>query len=172
MSPLNLLPEEDPQEFDEELVVVGPGPRLIPEEVIPAIRFNWSYIRTHYHLGNKIEDIYVIRLQSQNENEVALHCSNIFLSLDFTCRANVSFSFILNRKGTNEYRVFYASRNTGFFEEFKFILGLDHVKKFIDEIKRTDLWEHVSKQSPDTKWKVHSIISMTMYIGKLKYRLE
>ena len=64
------LPPEDPSRIEEIGDDFLSDRDHIPIQVLPSLDRNWRYIRTHYKLGKKHEDVYVIRLNWGTEEEI------------------------------------------------------------------------------------------------------
>lgn len=168
------LPEEDPEEFSPDLIDAV----QIPEPTWPSLTFNWPHVRTHYRLDCKFQDTYVFRLSSRilTGLEVAENAQIALLRQHTQFRFNISFAFVLVRKATEtsafpEMRIFYASNNSGLYEQMIWCPTHADVKNAIDEIVMKDIYEELSERLPNTAWKIHSIISMTVYVGKMKEKL-
>ena len=168
------LPEEDPTEFTADLV----DPEQVPPAVWPSLSTNWSYVRTHFHLGSRYQDVYVFRLHSLilSNVEVSENAQIALLRQSTQFRFNVSFAFVLVRKSTEasptpEMRIFYASNNSGLYKIMPWCSSHADAKHFIKELAAKDIYEDLSRRLPNTAWKIHSIISMTVYIAKMTERL-
>lgn len=163
------LPPEDPPEF----VAEEADEVQMPEALWPSLRENWGFVRTHYHVAeHRREDVYVLRLPPPfpAEDQVADLANIVLRHQDSACRVNVSLSFSLIPKkitSSKQMFVFYASRNTGIFEVMPLIRNSEDIERTIQEIRNMDIWEEMSERFlPTTKWKIHSFISMTVYVLK------
>lgn len=161
------LPEPDPPSLLTKDIL---NHDLIPDDdnTIISLARNWPYIRTHYHINNRFEDIYVIRLQYGSIDEVTYYTEVVLKGLRNQARVNIAFSYVLEKKYSHptEYRVFYASRNTGFHETMQFVTSWDEILTFLSDLQAVDLFEELGDRIPDSKWKLHSIISITIHVGK------
>ena len=160
------LPEEDPLIFTPDLV----DEIQAPPEVWQSLAFNWSYVRTHHRETHRQQSTYCFRLPHlTSELEVANNTIIALTRQSLMCRWNVSFCLILERMYSEprEMTVFYASRNSALFDRMQMAASTDDFSFARDEILKHDIWETVSKRLPNTKWKVHSIFGMTVYVIRL-----
>ena len=155
-----VLPEEDPKEIDENYLTQW------PEEVRESLISNWRYIRTHYHRG-RVVDQYIIRLEHGTEPEIILQITSVLYNLEYYSRFNVCFSFILRNKNSNEYRVFYASRNSMLFDCMESVESCDDIEYSIGRLNAMDLLTSIQSDLPSTKWQVHQVISMSVHVMKM-----
>ena len=143
----------------------------VPLQVLDSLDRNWSYVRTHYRVGNPNEDVYVIRLNRGTKREIERAVEAVLLSILSKCRISVSFSYILRHKITGEYMVYYAGKNTNIFSTMKYIWCRDHIQKMLQKLRDMDIFEFLSEKLPNSKWIIHSILSVTVHVGKFNEQL-
>ncbi len=156
------LPKEDPISFNPSLYNQWSG----GDDIIDRLAENWGYIRTHYHAGRRLVDLYVIRLHWGTNEDIIRSLRRVLYNLTAKCYVNISFSYILQHKLTMEMRVFYASFNSQLFSHMFQIFKRQHITNFLDKVMETDVIAHVSKKMPSSKWKLVRIISMNVKVIK------
>ncbi|MEM7759766.1 MAG: hypothetical protein AAF298_16800 [Cyanobacteria bacterium P01_A01_bin.40] len=168
------LPDEDPIEFSPDLI----DPVQIPQSVWPSLRQQWNHVRTHFRLNGRMQDLFVFRLQDRilSPLEVADNARLAFLTQSVQFRFNISFAFVLVQKSTEasdspEMRIFYASNNSGHYEAMPWIMCQNDIEYYHKQLALSDIYEDVSERLPNTKWKIKSFVSMTVYIAKMEDKL-
>ncbi len=75
---------------------------------------------------------------------------------------------MLRHSITGEVRYFHASfNNSRFFEEPFSIGDQEDMDKLKEAVLKADINEHGRRQRPDTKWVVHVITNMAVYVNKI-----
>ena len=159
------LPPEDPIEFTPGIVDIAQA----PPEVHESLAWNWNDVRCHYK-ESRMQNIYRFRLSHPaSEVEVADLTIRALVRQKLQCRWNISFCLIIEKiyQEPREFTVFYASHDAGLFERMEWLATTDDFTSARDLILSQSLWEEVSKRLPSTKWKVHSILGMTVYAIKI-----
>jgi hypothetical protein len=83
------------------------------------------------------------------------------------CKINVSFAFVLKRKGVEEeYRVFYASRNNTIFEYPPFIQTTNDIEHVMTRFQDKDIIDGVAEGLSTSKWTIFRLLSMTVFVYK------
>lgn len=155
------LPETDPWEFDAELF------QQYPQEAIESIRACWGRIRTHYHVGCRCSDTYVMRLEQATLREVRANLWAVLASLVYQSKVNFSFAYLLKKKDEEDvFRAFYASQNNGMFELPYSILGYDDMCSMTETFNDADVLDSIAQQLPTSKWIVVGLLSMTVFVYK------
>lgn len=117
--------------------------------------------------GNRIQDTYNYVLDVLNVEQFGEMTQRIFNEQTTVFRINVSFGFILRNIETGEMRYYHSSHNNARFLEIPhWVRNQDDLKKFIDELNRNDLLEHIRQQRPDTKCVLQLVTNITFYVNK------
>ena len=162
------VPPEDEPSLVSFLDAHPEQKELFPEEVLPSLERNWPFVRTHYRNKCSFEDNYIIRLQYGVQEEILYYLEVVLRSQIVHFRFNISLSYILCHKYKPRYRVFYASGNTALLDVMPFINSLSEIDECLErELRARDIEEELSSELPSSKWKLHSILSMTVYVAKL-----
>ncbi|XP_071805255.1 uncharacterized protein [Asterias amurensis] len=155
------LMDEDPLEFP---------PNLDSPDTLDIIRENWAKIRTNRKDGRPAQDVYNFRLYKQpkwsemQRNQLLA----IFEKLDCRCKLNISFGLLLRHSETNELRYFHPSNNNARLFEMPFIItSRDDMMRFIHSVEEEEPLNFASHQRPSTKWSVHEITNMVVYVNKM-----
>ena len=92
----------------------------------------------------------------------------IFRRLRCRAKVNISFGLVLRHNTTGEFRYFHASHNNARFFNEPFAIGSEEdMIRLINELEEADLMEHGRRRRPDTKWIVHELTNITVYVNKI-----
>ena len=161
------LPPPDEYSLQSFLDAHPEDRQWFPEEVLDSLSRNWGYVHTHYHLSEYI-DTFVIRLFYGVKDEIIYYLEAALKTQRVTHRFNLSLSYILVHKYKPRYTVFYASGNTSLLDSMAFVNKISDIEKCLNKYLRPrDIEEEIMAERPSSKWKVHSILSMTVTIAKL-----
>lgn len=88
-------------------------------------------------------------------------------------RMNISVGFILRHIETGEYRYFIPDRNETLFSRPILISTISDVRKKIkSQMDYINLFEHLMRQRPDTKWRIDKITNIKIVLFRTKYILN
>jgi len=75
---------------------------------------------------------------------------------------------MLGNVETGELRYYHPSQNNAsFFDVPHLIRNEEDLDKFLDDLSRHDILEHIRQQRPDTKWVVHLLTNVIFYGNKI-----
>ncbi|CAK8684620.1 unnamed protein product [Clavelina lepadiformis] len=117
-----------PQIPRSEIVVVDGDtiPEDIPEDYKDIYQRNWQALRTHFHIGNRVQEHYTIHIPDQSMIDQVLEPlwpyfrENIFQRQRRAFKIQVSFGFILRYEGSEKdespvlYRYFYLDSHSNY----------------------------------------------------------
>lgn len=156
------LPLEDPFDFEPELF------RNFPPECQDKIEEIWGHIRTHYHIDCPCCDTYMMRLETGSFEEIKDLVHAALNRIRHKSKINVAFAYILqNKEDLTDFRVFYASTNTRIFEYPMWIgiyTDIDYVLEALNSALDIELLSE--GVLPTSKWIIHSILSVTVFVYK------
>lgn len=88
-------------------------------------------------------------------------------------RMNISVGFILRHIETGEYRYFIPDRNETLFSSPILISTISDVRKKIkSQMDYINLFEHLMRQRPDSKWRIDKITNIKIVLFRTKYILN
>lgn len=88
-------------------------------------------------------------------------------------RMNISVGFILRHIETGEYRYFIPDRNETLFYSPILISTISDVRKKIkSQMDYINLFEHLMRQRPDSKWRIDKITNIKIVLFRTKYILN
>ena len=86
-------------------------------------------------------------------------------------KLNISFSFILQNKETEEYRYYYASNNTQLVREPKLIRNQEDLNAILNFLSAKGFPTLLKDQRPSTKWVIERIVSIRLRVIPETYPL-
>jgi len=96
---------------------------------------------------------------------------SVFKQQSEAFKLNISLGLILKNKETDEYRYFIPYNNTSLFEENQTVTSIHSLQNIEQLLRNMDIEDYAHKQRPDTKWRVHMITNMMMFVYKTSFPL-
>ena len=157
--------QEDPSIFDASLY---PGELY---DVLSLLSTNWSRIRTHKHIGKKL-DKFNFRFETGYPNEIEKYLLITYgMCYNKLKKFNVAFSYLLMNRKTKKFRFYYASNNSMYFPvSIPINTKFSFIKKIIDPFLSDDYVKILREAvSPNSKWIFYRLIAMTIFCWKLEH---
>jgi hypothetical protein len=131
-------------------------------------RQHWQSIRTEEATGNRVQDRYNFTLHEMTASTFTKMVRRIFREQTTAVKINVSIGFILRHMETGELRYYHSSQNNSRFVDVPHLIRTEEdLEKFLDELQDQDILEYIRQQRLDTKWVVHLLTNVTLYVNKL-----
>ena len=128
----------------------------------------WQAIRTYRRNYGRVQQIHNLQLSSVNTRDVEPALWDIFESQKNAFKINFSYGFVLIHNETSDLRYYHASQNNArLFDMPKLVRNKDDFKEVLEAIAKEDILEYVRQQRPDTKWVVHIVTNLAVYINKI-----
>ena len=86
-------------------------------------------------------------------------------------KINLSFSFILQHRGTLEYRYFYASNNEQLLKSPRLIRNQQDLQNLLNHLAAKDFPSLLKEQSHNTKWVIERIVNLRIHLVITTYPL-
>ena len=143
-------------------------PHLEDHELRAVYRDFWSAIRSYRHDYGKVQQIHNRRLISETMRDVEPELWTIFRSQRQAFKVNFSYGFVLRHTETGEYRYFHASQNNArLLDVPRLVRNQEDFSKLLEDIRQEDVLEFTRLQRPDTKWTVHIVTNLTVYVNPI-----
>ena len=114
-----------------------------------------------------VHQIHNRQLFSENTRDLEDELWEIFRVQEQVFKINFSYGFVLRHVETGELRYFHASQNNCLLDLPLFVRNKEDYTTVLEEIHHKDVLEFVRQQRPDTKWNVHIITNLSVYINPL-----
>ncbi len=180
-------PDDDDDEYDPDHILFGDDaedPTWYPdaeemewggvgEEERNVRRSHWHSIRTRHRVGNRVQDIYNFRLDAEATSSpdwTVKRLRAIFQAQRSRFKINMSYGFILRNIETGELKYYHSSLNNNrVFDNPSTISSMADLDAFLQQLQNEDVLSYARQHRPNTKWVVHSITNMTVYVNKLGF---
>ena len=86
-------------------------------------------------------------------------------------KINMSFSYILQNRGTGEYRLFYASNNEQLLNIPKLIRNQEDLNKLLDHLASKDYHSSLKQYRPNSKWTIKRIVNLHVILYLVDFPL-
>jgi hypothetical protein len=141
-------------------------PRLDDPELDAVYNQYWVAIRSYRRDYGKIQQIHNRRLSSENTADVEQELWAIYHQQKNAFKINFSYGFVLRHVETGELRYFHASQNNARLMDVpRLVRNEEDFTRLLRDIHQEDVLEHVRQQRPDTKWTVHIVTNLSIYIN-------
>ena len=162
-----ILPDEVRQFFrDEQPWGTDRNLRQVYVQKFPRIRDSETL--------NRCSRIYLRYLRHDRApliETIAHAIENIFLSQTNAFKINLSFSFILQHRETDEFRYHYASNNNQLLDSPRLIRNQQDLENLLDYLAAKDFPSHLKDQHPNTKCVIERIVSLRIHLVMTTYSL-
>ncbi|XP_076815041.1 uncharacterized protein LOC143461131 isoform X2 [Clavelina lepadiformis] len=156
-------------------------PEDIPEDYRHIFQSNWRAIRTHFHIGNTVQERYTFRIPDQSMIDQGLESlwpyfrENMFQRQRQAFKIRVAFGFILRREGNEDespvlYRYFHPDDHSNYL-----YLGPETMRdrtefdQFLIDIQRKNIRKWSDRLKSESAWVVESVCNVEFYINPLRY---
>ena len=126
-----------------------PEPHMLPtcndkmsQSVRDMYHKYWSAIRTHHHIGQRVQDIYNYHIEDLNMHNLIEQLQQMFRNQNSRFKVNASFEIIMWLVENSYLRYYHTSSNHGcILEALHLISGQDNFDDFVEDIMQKDVLE-------------------------------